>query len=167
LANVTADLAAVDRGMHPAVAHRSLDGPLGEHPERERQLLRGAEAHGLHQRVDAAREPADDLQRPERGREKVLVRVARREDQAGQAVGMVRRHELAQGATRVVAHQRDVLEAERLGEVGDELREPRRGEIGVRRHGLTVRAERQVGNDATKAILQARDDLAPQRAVDQ
>ena len=80
---------------------------------------------------------------------------------------MARGDELADRAAGVVADQGHVLELERGDEVGDQRRQPVGGEVGVLAHRRAVRAERQVGDDAAKRVLEPRDDLAPERAVDE
>ena len=53
--------------------------------------------------------------------------------------------ELAERTAGVVSDQGDVVELEGGHEVGDQLREPGRGEVGAGLHRGVVRAERQVG----------------------
>ena len=69
-------------------------------------------------------------------------------------------------AAPVAADERDVLELERVEELGDELHLRPQPELGVRAHRAPVRAERQRGEDAAKRA-QAGQHLAPQRVIHQ
>ena len=107
------------------------------------------------------------LERPEGRRQEVLVRVARGQDQAAEALGVVRGHELADGAPGVVADQGHAVEVQRVEEVGDEPGDAGWREIRVGLHRDPVGAERKVGNDAAMLALQRRGHLPPESAVDE
>jgi hypothetical protein len=78
----------------------------------------------------------------------------------------VRHDELADAASRVVAHQRDVLQVERLQGLGHEPGQSGRRQIAPCRDRVALGAERQVQHDDLVAVGEAWDGLPPQPAVD-
>jgi hypothetical protein len=74
---------------------------------------------------------------------------------------------LAHGAARVVAHERDVVEVERVEQVGHHPGQAGQVERGARRDGRGMAPQRQVGGDDPVAVGEQRDVVVPQVAVDE
>jgi hypothetical protein len=72
---------------------------------------------------------------------------------------------LAHGATGVVADERDVVEVERVEQIGDDLGLAREPEGGARRDRFGVAAEREVGGHDPVVVGEQGDDVVPQVAV--
>jgi hypothetical protein len=87
------------------------------------------------------------LQRLEHHRQEVLVGVAVRQHEAADAMRVPRDDESGDRTAGVVGDERDVVQVQRGEDVGHDLRESRRGRVGVVGQGPAMRAEWPVRHD--------------------
>ena len=100
-----------------------------------------------------------------RARRELLERFARGEDKPSDALGVVADEPLRDGAAGVVGDDRDVVELERLEQVGHYPGEAGKREVGALLHGVRVRSERKVGRDAAAPFCKPGHDTSPEVAV--
>ena len=163
---VGARLGAGQRREHVRVARPLVELRVHQPAERHRRLAQRADPKRSEQRArkrGIARGPQED---GEEARRKLVVGVARREDEAAHQVRVPRDHDLGEAAARVVPDERRPLDAERTDRLGDQVREPGGGEVRLR-HRELVRAERHVERDAAEVGREERHDLAPEVRVHQ
>ena len=82
------------RGAYPGITACALQGLRGEPAVGDRQPAQRPDPHGLPEQPQRARHPRHHLQRAERRRQEVLVRVAVGEHQAGQPLRVPGGHQL-------------------------------------------------------------------------
>ena len=166
LRDVAPDVRVAEGRRHPLLGDLVGDPVLGGPAVGDRRLAHRRRAQPRQGGLDRAG-PAGDLhQRPEQLRREVVERVARGQDQRTHPLGPRRHEQLADRPAGVVAHDRDVLEVERLEELGEQRGDRARGQIGGVVHRDGVRSEGQVGADAARPAAGGADDLAPQQPVD-
>ena len=136
---------------------------LGQPAVRDRQASIGPQAHAVGQQRDRARDARHLHEVRERLRWELVVCVAVRQDKSLDNTGMARDKHLTKRAAGVVAHQRDVGQAELGDELADHVGYQQRRQVAAKRD--RVRPERPVGRDAAVAVGQERHDLRPQRRV--
>src|SRR5207248_277788 len=118
--------------------HAVIDPLLAQPAVGDRQALGEAGAHRVAERPDGSGETTERHQWRERRRWKVLVRVTWREHKPGNALAVVDGDKLTERTPCVVAHKRDVLEAELRYEIRYQLRQTGRREIHPVVQGLRV-----------------------------
>ena len=95
----------------------------------------------------------------------MLEGVARGEHEPSDALRVLGCHKLADGATRVVAHERHVRQVELVHQLGEQPRHRARAELCIRLHRPLVRTQRQFGDDAARVGRKLRHDHRPQHAA--
>jgi hypothetical protein len=82
-------------------------------------------------------------------------------------LGVAHGEQLRDGPARVVADDHGALESEVVEQLGDQVGDRRRSQIGARPHRDAVAAERQVRRDHSRPPDQGGRDLPPEGAVEQ
>lgn len=141
---------------------------LDEQPKRCRQpahlgILERRE--GLRQQVRVARRGGQAVER--RGWELIERGLARGEHESRDAIGAARKGDLRVGATRVVGHERDGIQAKLVEGICEQRAAALGAQVGVDGQRDAVGAERQVERNAAMPIREPVDDLAPEIGVGQ
>src|SRR5829696_629578 len=151
--------------LQPGANQLGVEGPCRQGAVRESSDR--ADPERGHGHRDAAWQAGQHRDPVERERREVFERVAVREDQPLDPVGVRGGEDLRHRPAGVVTDQRHPVELKGIHERGDQPRDARRREVRTRVERGSVRAHRPVGHDAAEAALEPVGDALPELSVHQ
>jgi len=142
--HITSNSSFVNQGSKVRIEQRKILMAIGNACHEQTLGETEAEHPGKEICETIAKEKGSIVQRVNQRREKMLEGIAIGEDKAGDPLGMLSNGQLANGTSRIVPNQRDIVQIQCLQKISHELSNAEWGEISIGGQGREVTTEREI-----------------------